>query len=287
MEQQLDVCDKDQTGILLHLQQELPALMKVLLNIIKLEHNSKFLPADVGDIVYQLLDIREEMFRTATIQDPNCYVRWPESNTPDEGLEEHSTQFYPNWELTSYLKKYVVSNVRDPDFCNKAYETAETFSFGFLSVGCCCQLNQTLGFELLLNKESPKNLFRLLMCRDLEFSRLRGIIFDHACRLNQYIMNREPQRFQYLRTLVDGVHFRGHKKTKKGTSKKGGHSGCSNGFNSMEYKKYWKSGYYTQGREQIHSQIDALTPSFRQMSYQSYMVMLRTFFALNNLKKRE
>ena len=138
-----------------------------------------------------------------------------------------------------------------------------------------------------LLQESPKNLFRLLMCRDLEFSRLRGIIFDHACGLNQYIMNREPQRFQYLRTLVDGVHFRGHKKTKKGTSKKGGHSGCSNGFNSMEYKKYWKSGYYTQGREQIHSQIDALTPSFRQMSYQSYMVMLRTFFALNNLKKRE
>ena len=162
------------------------------------------------------------MFRTATIRDPNCYVRWPESNTPDKGLEEHSTQFYPNWELTSYLKKYVVSNVRDPDFCNKAYETAETFSFGFLSVGCCCQLNQTLGFELLLNKESPKNLFRLLMCRDLEFSRLRGIIFDHACGLNQYIMNREPQRFQYLRTLVDGVHFCGHKRQRKGQARKVG-----------------------------------------------------------------
>ena len=86
--------------------------MKALLDIIKLEHNSKFLPSDVGDIVYQLLEKREEMFRTATIRDPNCYVRWPESNTPDEGLEEHSTQFYPNWELKSYLKKYTVRLIK-------------------------------------------------------------------------------------------------------------------------------------------------------------------------------
>ena len=48
--------------------------------------------------------------------------------------------------------------------------------------GCCCPLNQTYGFQLLLEREGP-------------------MIYDHGCGVDQYILNREPAKFEYLHTL--------------------------------------------------------------------------------------
>ena len=42
------------------------------------------------------------------------------------------------------------------------------------SVGCSCSTNITYGFEIMVNPESSHNAFRLLMCRDLDFDRLKG-----------------------------------------------------------------------------------------------------------------
>ena len=53
------------------------------------------------------------------------------------------------------------------------------------------------------------------MCRDVDMSKLEGVIFDNACGLDAYILNREPREFQYLRCLVDGSHWQGQKKLKK------------------------------------------------------------------------
>ena len=70
-----------------------------------------------------------------------------------------------------------------------------------------CELNITYGYELMLCKESAHNIFRLLMSRDLNLHSLQGVIFDHACGLDQYILNREPSEFEFLRCLVDGAHW--------------------------------------------------------------------------------
>ena len=64
-----------------------------------------------------------------------------------------------------------------------------------------------MGYELMLCKESAHNIFRLLMCRDLKMHDLKGVVFDYACGLDQYILNREPREFEYLRLLVDGAHW--------------------------------------------------------------------------------
>ena len=53
------------------------------------------------------------------------------------------------------------------------------------------------------------------MCRDLDTSLLKGVIYDNACNFNSYLLEREPREWQYLRCLVDGAHYRGHKKAKK------------------------------------------------------------------------
>ena len=61
-------------------------------------------------------------------------------------------------------------------------------------------------------------------------------------------------------------------------SKSNGHTGCSTGFNSSNYKETLSKNLNTAGREQLHAALDKLTSSFTQMSFVSYMTMLRVFF---------
>ena len=94
---------------------------------------------------------------------------------------DHSTQFY-SWGLKDYPKHYDIEYglllnvskmtlfflVRSKVFlCNKSFPNSNDFcgcfSVGKIDyksthkqiflIGCCCQLNQTYGFELLLKKE--------------------------------------------------------------------------------------------------------------------------------------
>ena len=51
----------------------------------------------------------------------------------------------------------------------------------------------------MLNKEGPKNLFRILQCRDVDMEKLEGILVDH------YILNRESEMLQWKLLLVDGA----------------------------------------------------------------------------------
>ena len=137
----------------------------------------------------------------------------------------------------------------------------------------------------MLCKDSAHNIFRLLMCRDVDLCALQGVIFDFACGLDRYILNREPREFEFLRCLVDGSHWQGHKKMKKpDRSGAGGHSGCSTGFNYNLYKKYlpYKQPN-SQGREQMHAKLDKLCPSLKQMNYVDFMNFLRVYFGLTNL----
>ena len=128
----------------------------------------------------------------------------------------------------------------------------------------------------MLQKESAHNIFRLLMCRDIDLFKLKGVIFDHSCGLDQYILNREPREFKFLRCLVDGAHWNGQKKLRKpDRGGHGGHLGCSEGFNFNLYKEFLPTGINSQGREQIHALIEKMVPSLRQMSYPTFMIMMK------------
>ena len=180
--------------------EELPALWPNLLEILHLE-KTDFLPDDVSEIVLKLIQIRTDTFLKAAVRSPDDYVDWTSPN------DEHPTQYYPNWPIFRYPQKYVVRNITDCDFCTKNFNDHMDFSYGVFSVGCACKLNVTYGYELMLCKESAHNIFRLLMCRDLNLYSLKGVIFDHACGLDQYLLNREPREFEFLRCLVDGAHW--------------------------------------------------------------------------------
>ena len=57
------------------------------------------------------------------------------------------------------------------------------------------------------------------------------------------------------------------------------------GYNYRNYKATLP-GLQSQGREQVHSQLEKITSSLRQCSFQSYMILVKIFFLFNNLKKK-
>ena len=119
--------------------------------------------------------------------------------------------------------------MKSSELCDKEFSQHSKFSAGiyslgiqesyvdfeYVSLGCGCDKNITLGFELMIDREGPKNLFRILQCRDVDMDALEGILVDHACLLDAYILNREAEILEWKLLLVDGAHWRGMKKLKK------------------------------------------------------------------------
>ena len=98
---------------------------------------------------------------------------------------------------------------------------------------------------------------------------------------------REPREFKFLRTLVDGAHWAGQKRLRRpDRSGRGGHIGCSEGFNFNLYKPHLPPRTNSQGREQMHSKLDKMVESLIQMSYVSFMTYMKIFFGLTNLKNK-
>ena len=103
------------------------------------------------------------------------------------------------------------------------------------------------------------------------------------------MLNREAKPLEYLLALVDGSHWNSQKKLKYPSTKgKGGHLGCSEGFNWLLYKGSYGSeeAVNSQSREQMHSALENLSKSLRLMSYQHFMLFLYVFFATTNIHNR-
>ena len=87
--------------------------------------------------------------------------------------------------------------------------------------------------------------------------------------------------------IVDGCHFQGQRKMKKSTSGKASHLGCSESYSFMAYKPYTQlqidGAHNSQEREKLHSVLEKLAPSLRQMNYSNFMRTLIIFFSVHNL----
>jgi hypothetical protein len=116
--------------------------------------STEFLPHDIAIVLNKLIEIRRSTFQDSAERRNDEYIPWP---SPEE---EHPTQYYPNWQIFRYPKKYNVRSKQDSDFCDKSFDSKKGFAFGIFSVGCSCPFNVTYGFELMLTRESAHNLFR-------------------------------------------------------------------------------------------------------------------------------
>ena len=84
---------------------------------------------------------------------------------------------------------------------------------------------------------------------------------------------------------MDGAHWNAQKKMKKpDSSGKGGHTGCSEGYNFNSYKKTIGFKVNSQTREIMHSLLEKCVTSLKQKTYHDFMHWMVAFFAIRNLR---
>ena len=80
------------------LREEIPPFLQILEDIRK-EEKSNFLPPDVSSIVLSLLRIRDRTFSFAEKRSTTDYTEWDEPG-------DHPTSYYPDFPLRSYPQTY-------------------------------------------------------------------------------------------------------------------------------------------------------------------------------------
>ena len=95
---ELDIGNIAHSSSLILLRREIPPMLDMLEQIRK-EEETNFLPADVSTIVLTLLRIRSQTFSVAERRQTSDYTEW-------DGVGDHPTAFYPDFPLRSYPQTY-------------------------------------------------------------------------------------------------------------------------------------------------------------------------------------
>ena len=106
-----------------------------------------------------------------------------------------------------------------------------------------CRHGVCYGFEVMRRCESPKVPFNIFTTRF--HTPPRVIIYDNACKLHAYCLNRKPRLYQKTRFSIDCFHWRGH-------------VGCSSGYCLDSYKSMDIRGINSQVNEQANSGLQRI-----------------------------
>lgn len=114
------------------------------------------------------------------------------------------------------------------------------------------------------------------------------IIYDNACNLHSYCLNREPTFFKNTWFLVDRFHWRNH----KGMAFLYinlhavlflSYIACSTGYNMSAYKQF--SSINSEVVEQSNSLIKRIKGSVSYMTAQNFITHVKLFFWYHNKQK--
>ncbi|XP_076110329.1 uncharacterized protein LOC143079061 [Mytilus galloprovincialis] len=95
------------------------------------------------------------------------------------------------------------------------------------------------------------------------------IIYDNACNLQNYALNRDPAFFKETKFVVDNLHWKNHK-------------GCSKVYHAKEHPSL--SGINTQMVEQNNSKLQKLKSQLSYMNYDNFILHLKFFLWYCNYK---
>jgi hypothetical protein len=96
------------------------------------------------------------------------------------------------------------------------------------------------------------------------------IIYDNACKLHAYCLNREPGYFKNTQFFVDKLHWKNH-------------TGCSPGYNLNLYS--WGDSINSQAVEQGNSGLKKLKGSLSYMSAEHFVDHCKLYLFMKNEKK--
>lgn len=138
-----------------------------------------------------------------------------------------------------------------------------------------CPHGICLGFKLMLDPESPRTAFEVLHQRFAPHLSELIVIYDNACNLHQFVLNREPKRFEKTLFRIDRLHF--HK----------GHPRCSRGYDMDAYKAdTFIRELNSQCCEQANADLRRLSQQLTYMTPKNLMHHTALFLALRNQQKK-
>ena len=166
-----------------------------------------------------------------------------------------------------YEADSVQSKKEDPDACRKTSYGHPTLSPGIFTL--YCQHGVCYGFEVMARCESPRIPFEIFSTRFPRPPRI--IVYDNACKLHAYCLNREPRRFQGSMFAVDRFHWKGH-------------IGCCSGYNLDLYKDPQLRGLNTQVNEQANADLQKIRGQLAYMTPHNFKFHLSFFLAIKNTR---
>lgn len=157
--------------------------------------------------------------------------------------------------------------IRQEDFvCNKIYKQPGSLAPGVLYF-FCVEHQHCIGFVILKTAESPKLIAEILLTRFSKAPRI--VLYDNACNLSEFVLNRYPVPFEGTRFFVDGFHFSSH-------------VNCSPSYNSADHPSLTKS-LNTSLVEQKNSQLRFLKQTSPFLKFITFAIKL--IYSMYNINK--
>ena len=215
------------------------------------------LPHTVCDLVLHIIDVCHAPFSKPP--PPACFYSPP---TADD------LSFFPKLPLRSGKGHYTADKAvktYDNDSCRKASYGHPSLSPGIFTVFCPHGI--CYGFEVMQSSESPRHPLNIFRHRFLRPPQV--IVYDNACKLHQYCLNREPYFFQNTLFVVDRFHWRGH-------------VGCSSGYCLDTYKHMAIKEINSQVNEQANAGLQCIRGQLACMTPENFMFTLKLFLTIKN-----
>ena len=153
------------------------------------------------------------------------------------------------------------------NLCSKLFPEHQKLTPGLFIMTCCCPKKRIYGIKKMIEGESPKIIFDIVMTRfEPEYS--PDLIYDASCKAKEVGLNREPRRFMELLITSDPLHIENH-------------STCSDSFQSTKYKHL--KGLNKEACEQFNSILRRIQTSLTYMTYKNYLNALKVFVAFHNI----
>ena len=212
------------------------------------------LPDDVQRVIGHILKCSQAPFATLA------------TSYPPTEPETEKFSFFPHLPQRHGPGNYAADKqcfTHPVDDCRKNSYDHPTLTPGILTPGIFtiyCPHGICYGFDVLRSCESPRHPFEIFTTR---FDRPPAVIvYDNACHLHTYCLNREPKRFQTTRFVVDRFHWRGHK-------------GCSLGYCMDQYTALHSLN--SQVNEQANAGLQHIKGQLAYMSIDNFMFHLCLF----------
>lgn len=174
---------------------------------------------------------------------------------------------FPGYPVCRKIPEVRISSTTPVVQCNKTYKQKGTMTPGLVMFHCLDH-NKCLGFIVQDKAESPKMISEVLLTRFETMPEV--IVYDTACHLAEYMLNRFPTPCKKTIFMVDAFHYDNHVE-------------CAESFDSALYKELLQD-VNSSLAEQKNSRITAMKKTAPWMKARNFMSKLVYVHAYLNKK---